>query len=79
MRQKNSVIPADVKRGTGSTLRSMQSFLESHKTSSFGIRFSTQNYSEYQNIKSYPLYAVSQMMSQKNKELSNAINFLLIE
>ena len=77
MQQKNSVIPIEVKSGTGNTLRSMQSFLESHQATPFGIRFSTNNYSEYQNIKSYPLYAVAQVMAQKNKELNNAINFLV--
>ncbi len=61
--QKNeSIIPIEVKSGQGSTLKSMHMFLESHPKSNIGIRFSTQNFSVYQNIYSYPLYAVVKCM-----------------
>ena len=57
--QKNEqVIPIEVKSGAGSTLKSMHMFLESHPKSEYGIRFSTQNYSQFQKIYSYPLYAI---------------------
>ncbi|HLC06747.1 MAG TPA: AAA family ATPase [Candidatus Babeliales bacterium] len=56
---KGSVIPVEVKSGSGSTLRSMHMFLESHKDSPYGSRFSTQNYSVHEKIHSYPLYAVA--------------------
>lgn len=52
------IVPVEVKSGSGSTLKSMHIFLEHHPKSKFGIRFSTQNYSYYLNIHSYPLYAV---------------------
>jgi predicted AAA+ superfamily ATPase len=55
---KENVIPIEVKSGPGSTLKSMHLFLESHPKSPYGIRFSTQDYSQYENIKSYPLYAI---------------------
>lgn len=48
-----------VGRGSGSTLASMHSFLESHQKSPHGIRFSTNNYSVYNNVHSYPLYAIA--------------------
>lgn len=55
----NQIVPLEVKSGTGSTLRSMHSFLEKHSGSRYGVRFSTQNYSLHNNVHSYPLYAVS--------------------
>lgn len=71
------IVPIEVKSGAGSTLRSMHSFLESHKGSLYGIRFSAQNYSQYQNIKSLPLYAIASMMIAKNQELKNAVELLI--
>ncbi|HSW73996.1 MAG TPA: DUF4143 domain-containing protein, partial [Candidatus Limnocylindria bacterium] len=56
------VIPIEVKSGAGSTLKSMHMFLESHTGSPYGLRFSTQNYSGYEKIHSYPLYAVAQAL-----------------
>lgn len=75
--QNNNIIPVEVKSGAESTLRSMHSFLESHAASPYGIRFSTQNYGEYQKIKPLPLYAVSQVMSGINQELKKAIEMLV--
>ena len=53
------IIPIEVKSGSGTTLKSMYLFLESHTKSMLGIRFSTQNYSKHENIESIPLYAVA--------------------
>jgi predicted AAA+ superfamily ATPase len=77
MQQKNLIVPIEIKSGAGTTLKSMQSFLTTHAASSYGIRFSTHNYSEYQNVKSFPLYAIAQVMSEKNPELKNAIRSLI--
>lgn len=62
---KQDIIPIEVKSGPGSTLKSMHIFLENHQRSPFGIRFSTQNYSVYENIFSYPLYAISMAMKSE--------------
>lgn len=59
LQQKEAVIPIEVKSGTGTTLKSMHMFLDSHPNSAYGVRFSTQNYSVHEKIHSYPLYAVS--------------------
>jgi predicted AAA+ superfamily ATPase len=59
IQKEEAIVPIKVKSGTGTTLKSMQIFLESHPGSPYGIRFSTQNYSQYQKIHSYPLYAVA--------------------
>lgn len=59
---KAAIVPIEVKGGPGSTLRSMHGFLESHPKSPYGLRFSTQNYSVFEKIHSYPLYAVAQAL-----------------
>lgn|SRR3990167_428241 len=51
------MIPIEVKAGKGSTLKSMHLFLQEHPEVPYGIRFSTQNFSRYEKIISYPLYA----------------------
>lgn len=60
--KENKIIPVEVKAGKGSTLRSMHAFLHAHPDLTYGIRFSTQNYSIYEKIHSYPLYAVAQIL-----------------
>ena len=62
MQHNSTIIPIEVKSGQGSSLASMHTFLSSHKASPYGIRFSTQNYSNHTNIRSYPLYAVAKTM-----------------
>jgi len=56
---QGSVIPVEVKSDKGSSLKSMHLFLENHPSSPYGIRFSTHNYSVYEKIHSFPLYAIS--------------------
>lgn len=73
----NKVVPIEVKSGTGSSLKSMQMFLESHHTSPHGIRFSTQNYSVYNAIHSYPLYALAYFMLQDQKDQLPAYHALM--
>lgn len=59
IQKDNQVVPVEVKGGAGSTLKSMHLFLESHSATPYGIKFSTQNYSVYEKIHSYPIYAVA--------------------
>jgi hypothetical protein len=40
----------------------MQLFLETHQNSPYGVRFSTNNYSVFEKIHSYPLYAIAKMV-----------------
>lgn len=72
----SDVVPIEVKSGLGRTLKSIRTFLDSHQKSSYGIRFSTQNYSVHENIYSYPLYAICTVMSDKNLEIRQAIDRL---
>ena len=75
---KNCVIPIEVKSGMGRTLKSLQTFLESHIKSPYAIRFSAQNYSIYNKIHSYPLYAIAKVMSDANIEMKQAIENLIL-
>lgn len=71
------VIPIEVKSGPGTALKSMRIFLESHKNSPYGIRLSTQNYSLFEQLHSYPLYAVARIMSMHKSDAKAALLSLL--
>lgn len=61
------IIPIEVKSGSGKTLKSLHLFLESHTNTPYGVRFSVQNYSEHDRIKSIPLYAVAAITNRFKK------------
>jgi predicted AAA+ superfamily ATPase len=67
IQDNESIIPIEVKSGKGTTLKSMHVFLENHPQSPYGIRFSTQNYSVYQNVRSLPLYDVASCFLSKQR------------
>lgn len=58
----NQVIPIEVKSGTGSTLKSLQLFLQTHP-SPYGIRISSHQFSVHSKLHSYPLYAIAMLNS----------------
>lgn len=60
--RQGNVIPVEVKSGKGGHLKSMQYFLNEHPGSPYGVRLSTQNFSQFGNIHSYPLYAASRLL-----------------
>ncbi len=76
---KNQVIPVEVKSGEGSTLKSMHYFLDNHKESPYGLRFSAQNYSVYDRVHSYPLYAIAKVIVDHCPEMKAAIQSLIEE
>lgn len=57
------IVPIEVKSGTKGSMQSMFQFL-SEKEYKYGIRCSMENFGTYQNIKIYPLYAVSRIGKQ---------------
>jgi uncharacterized protein len=67
------IIPIEVKSGDGRTLKSMLMFLESHPQTPYGVRFSAQNYSRWQQVDSRPLYAVSSLAHEEQRK---AIQYL---
>jgi predicted AAA+ superfamily ATPase len=56
------IIPLEVKAGTKGAMQSMYLFMN-EKKSSFGIRVFLENFSEFENVKVIPLYAVSNLKS----------------
>ncbi len=65
----NQIIPLEVKSGKGTSLQSMHVFLKEHQHIPYGIRFSTHNYSIFDHVHSYPLYAVAAISGDKTKLL----------
>ncbi|MFT3701707.1 MAG: AAA family ATPase [Agriterribacter sp.] len=58
------IVPIEVKSGKRGTMRSMHLFIQD-KQSPYGVRFSLENYSEYEKIKVYPLYAVGDFVKNE--------------
>lgn len=77
IQKDNAIIPVEVKSGSGRTLKSLQAFLQTHTSSPYGIRFSTNNYSEYQRVKSFPLYAIAPVISEQDNDVCNALGWLV--
>lgn len=62
------IIPIEVKSGHGSALRSLHLFLDTHPNVSLGLRFSARDYSIKDRVDSRPLYSVSTLMHESQKE-----------
>lgn len=58
------IVPIEVKAGTKGSMQSLKIFMDLKNTEK-GIRISQENFSTYQNIEVYPLYAVANL--QKNQ------------
>jgi len=71
---EGKIFPLEVKSGDGRTLKSMHLFLQLHPSSPYGIRFSTQNYSNYDKVVSKPLYDVVCLAHGDQKE---SLHFLI--
>ncbi len=56
--QHNNIVPVEVKSGKKGGMQSMNLFLET-KNKAKGIRISSENFSAYNKIEVYPLYAIS--------------------
>lgn len=64
-----TVIPVEVKSGHGAGLQSIRVFMGSHPKVPYSIRFSVHNYSIFDSIHSYPLYAVAGAAGNKEQLL----------
>lgn len=53
-----NIVPIEVKSGKKGSMQSLHLFLN-EKKSPYGVRFSTENFAVFENIKVFPLYAVS--------------------
>lgn len=60
---KNEIIPVEVKASGKGRMQSMYRFLDTHELATVGIRVSLEDFSEYDNIHVFPVYAVSKFGS----------------
>jgi predicted AAA+ superfamily ATPase len=58
VQQGQNIVPIEVKSGKKGSMQSLFIFLK-EKNVSVGVRFSLENYAQYDNIQVFPLYAVS--------------------
>jgi uncharacterized protein len=58
------IIPVEIKSGRQGSMQSLHLFLQ-EKKAPYGVRFSLENFSTYDKIRVYPLYAVSDWMGLK--------------
>ncbi|HLF66207.1 MAG TPA: DUF4143 domain-containing protein [Gammaproteobacteria bacterium] len=61
---KNTIIPIEAKSGKTGTLKSLKEFLKKHPETLYSIRFSGHNYSVYDHLHSYPLYAIAKAIKE---------------
>ncbi len=61
IQQGADLLPVEVKAAGKGSMQSLRQFFK-EKSKPFGYRFSLENFSEYQDIRSAPLYAVSSLM-----------------
>ena len=64
--QNGNILPIEVKSGTQGKMQSLFRFLD-EKQQPYGIRLSMENFSTYDNIQVYPLYAVAEMVKEKQQ------------
>lgn len=60
--KNNEIYPLEIKAGTRGSMQSMKLFLKS-KNRKIGIRISSENFSEYENIQVCPLYAIDNIIN----------------
>jgi len=70
---KDKIVPIEVKAGTSKRIKSIQIFLESHPNSTYGIKFSSDNYGIYKGINNYPLYATAKPFLNASETLQKAL------
>lgn len=74
---KENVVPIEVKSGASKRIKSMHAFLDSHKNSSYGLRFWTGDYLQEQRIVFYPLFAVAKPLADANPHVHAALMSLV--
>jgi predicted AAA+ superfamily ATPase len=64
IQQEARIIPVEVKAGTKGSMQSLKIFMDLKNTEK-GIRVCQENFSNYQNIEVYPLYAVANLQNNQ--------------
>lgn len=62
IQKKDKIFPVEVKAGTQGQMQSLYLFLKEKKID-YGIRVSLENFSEYENIKVCPMYAIKSLIT----------------
>lgn len=63
IQKEQQVVPIEVKSGKKGSMQSLRLFMQ-EKSSVFGVRFSLENYSKYENILALPLYAINDFLGR---------------
>jgi len=63
MQINNDIIPIEVKSGKTGKIKSLREYLKTHPNTAYAIKFSSQNYSEFEGLRSYPLYAIAKALN----------------
>lgn len=63
IQKQQNIVPVEVKAGTKGSMQSLFLFLK-EKNRPYGIRFSLENFSLYDQIRVFPLYAVSNLVNE---------------
>ena len=58
-----TILPIEVKASGKGSMQSLRSYLTSHALSPYGIRISLENYSSYENIRVFPVYAAHRIVT----------------
>jgi len=74
VQKNNQIIPIEVKSGAPGKLKSMKIFLDNHKYSTYGIRFSSLNFASDNRIQNIPLYAVAEVVDSQRALMQSLIN-----
>jgi len=63
VQKDNDIVPIEVKSGTQGAMQSLRVFM-SEKNIKKGVRTSLENFSQYENIDVYPMYAISNLLKK---------------
>ena len=65
LEKKGQIIPVEVKASGKGSMQSMNSFMKTHENIPYGIRVSMEDFVSYDNIKVFPVYAVSKIINTR--------------
>lgn len=58
----NDIVPLEVKASGKGSMQSIYSYLDTHPTAPYGIRVSLENFSSYERIRVFPVYAIQKIL-----------------
>ncbi len=67
LEKKGQIIPVEVKASGKGSMQSMNSFMKTHENIPYGIRVSMEDFVSYDNIKVFPVYAVSKIIGDRGR------------